>query len=412
MPINIYALFTIPVLILILGEILYCVFTKKNYYTFQDSVSSLGTAIINQCVNLLVSLIFFPAYKLINDSTGLGLPETWWSFVLLFVGVDFLFYWFHRMGHKINILWAAHMPHHSTEEFNYAVALRASVTQRLASFFFYWPLALFWKAEYVLPMVAFHLVLQLIPHTRVVPKLPRFIESWMNTPSHHRVHHACNKQYRNTNFAGFLIIWDKMFGTYVEETEEPYYGVTTPPGSWDPLTINFQWWGYLFSDMIHTKSWIEKFKLWFMPIGYRPKDLPPRKVYSRPDGVKQVKFKTTEFPHMRGYLVTQILLSMFIMLTVTATDSPLRAFDKFFVSILLCSSAVLWAGILESKKWALSWEPFKNFAVVYLLSYLILEYLDSFQTAAVLGVVVLYTFVMIWFLRITKKVYRGNLINF
>ena len=101
-----------------------------------------------------------------------------WTGLALFLGVDFLFYWFHRFGHRTNIGWAAHMPHHSTEELNYAVALRASGTQRFFSFFFYWPLAFIgFDAQWVIGMVAFHLVLQLIPHTRVVPKLPVWIES-------------------------------------------------------------------------------------------------------------------------------------------------------------------------------------------------------------------------------------------
>jgi alkylglycerol monooxygenase len=372
MPINVYALFTVPVLLLIVAEITYCLVRKKGYYTFQDSISSLGTAIINQCVNLVVSLLFYPAYKFLYEFWGTSLPDTWWSIALLFLGVDFLFYWFHRSGHKVNILWAAHMPHHSTEELNYAVALRASVTQRLASFFFYWPLTLFWSADLILPMVAFHLVLQLIPHTRVVPKLPKYIEGWLNTPSHHRVHHACNKQYRNTNFAGFLIIWDKMFGSYVEEVEEPYYGVTNPPLTWDPTKINTQWWGYLFSDMIHTKSWWDKIRLWFMPIGWRPADLPPRTAYRRPDGTAATieKFSSKEIPQMRIYLVTQIALSMGVMLVVTWSTSPLSYLEKAILSLILWLACTNWAGILESKKWVLLAEPVKIAALGLMLLHL------------------------------------------
>src|SRR5690606_10134230 len=299
MPVNVYAILTIPILLLVLSEFIYCLIKKNGMYTFQDSISSLGTAIMNQCTNVVVALMFFPTYSWLNEQIAFTNPEaTWYNFALLFLGIDFLFYWFHRAGHSINILWAAHMPHHSTEELNYAVALRASFTQRAASFFFYWPMALFFPAEWVLPMVAFHLILQLIPHTRIVPKMPKWIESWLNTPSHHRVHHGCNKQYRNKNFGGFIIIWDKLFGSWVEEIEEPYYGVTTPPQSWDPLNINLQWWGYLFRDMLATKSWWDKFRLWFMPIGWRPADLPPRNVYVRPEGTAktQVKFKSKEMP--------------------------------------------------------------------------------------------------------------------
>ena len=373
---NIYALFTIPVLLLIVAEISYCLITKKPYYTFQDSISSLGTAIINQCTNLLVSLFFFPAYKLLNDFWGFNLPKEWWSYVMLFLGVDFLFYWFHRMGHTINILWAAHMPHHSTEELNYAVALRASVTQRAASFFFYWPLTLFWSADLVLGMVAFHLILQLIPHTRVVPKLPHYIESWLNTPSHHRIHHACNKQYRNKNFGGFIIIWDRMFGSYVEEVEEPYYGVTMHPGTWDPTIINFQWWGYLFKDMLATKSWWDKIRLWFMPIGWRPADLPHRNVVMKLDGSAktQVKFATQDYKFLRSYLVMQILVGMCTMLFVIGASSPLSFVEKMSLGFLLWLSATLWSAMLESKRWALTLEPVKTILSAVLLSFYLAKY--------------------------------------
>ena len=405
---NIYALFTIPVLLLIVAEISYCLITKKPYYTFQDSISSLGTAIINQCTNLLVSLFFFPAYHLLNKFWGLNLPTQWWSYVLLFLGVDFLFYWFHRMGHTINILWAAHMPHHSTEELNYAVALRASVTQRAASFFFYWPLTLFWSADLVLGMVAFHLILQLIPHTRVIPKLPGYIESWLNTPSHHRIHHACNKQYRNKNFGGFIIIWDRVFGSYVEEIEEPYYGVTMHPGTWDPTVINFQWWGYLFKDMLATKSWWDKIRLWFMPIGWRPADLPPRNIVMKLDGSAktQVKFATQDFRFLRSYLVMQILVGMGTMLFVIGASSPLSFAEKMSLGFLLWLSATLWSAMLESKRWALTLEPVKTILSGVLLSFYLAKYYPE-QAQWQSGVLAVHGVILMWFfvsLKAQKKV--------
>ncbi len=344
---------------LVLAEFVYCLIKKNGMYTFQDSISSLGTAILNQCTNVVVALMFYPAYSWLNSNSAFTQPEaTWYNFVILFLGVDFLFYWFHRAGHSINILWAAHMPHHSTEELNYAVALRASFTQRAASFFFYWPMALFFPAEWVLPMVAFHLILQLIPHTRIVPKLPIWIESWLNTPSHHRVHHACNKHYRNKNFGGFIIVWDKLFGSWVEEHEEPYFGVTNPVRSWDPVVINVQWWGYLWRDMLATKSWWDKIRLWFMPIGLRPADLPPRDVYLRPDGTAKTieKFQSKELPGVRPSIILGLVSAFPLMLLVTHHESPLSPFEKAQIGFILWMSATSWAALLESKSWAKKFE--------------------------------------------------------
>ena len=380
MPVNVYALLTIPILTLVLAEFIYCSIKKNGMYTFQDSISSLGTAILNQCTNVVVALMFFPTYSWINEQFAFTQPEaTWYNFALLFLGVDFLFYWFHRAGHSINILWAAHMPHHSTEELNYAVALRASFTQRAASFFFYWPMALFFPAQWVLPMVAFHLILQLIPHTRIVPKLPIWIESWLNTPSHHRVHHACNKQYRNKNFGGFIIVWDKIFGSWVEEEEAPYFGVTNPVRSWDPVVINVQWWGYLWRDMLATKSWWDKIRLWFMPIGWRPADLPPRDVYLRPDGTAETieKFKSLELPGARPSIVLGLLSAFPLMVSVTHHESPLSPVERSFVAVVLWMAATSWAAMLESKSWAKSFEILRSMISALIIVPLAFQHFES-----------------------------------
>tara|TARA_R110000868_G_scaffold136049_1_gene348783 strand:- start:7048 stop:8280 length:1233 start_codon:yes stop_codon:yes gene_type:complete len=408
MPVNIYAVLTIPILLLVLAEFLYCLIKKNGMYTFQDSISSLGTAILNQCTNVVVATMFFPAYSWINNNFALTNPEaSWMSFVLLFLGVDFLFYWFHRAGHSINILWAAHMPHHSTEELNYAVALRASFTQRAASFFFYWPMALFFPAQWVLPMVAFHLILQLIPHTRIVPKLPIWIESWLNTPSHHRVHHACNKQYRNKNFGGFIIIWDKIFGSWVEEKEEPYFGVTTPPRTWDPVAINIQWWKFLFDDMIATKNWFDKIRLWFMPIGWRPADLPPRTAYVRPEATAktQEKFQSKEIPGARASIILGLMSSFPLMLLVTHHDSPLIYSERALVAFLLWMSATSWAALLESKSWAKPFEFFRLISSAVAITYIALEHFNITYALVYLGI---YATQALW----AKFKFYGRHLNF
>jgi len=353
MDINVYAVVTPFVLLLILAEIGWCVWKKNGYYEFQDSIASLGTAIINQCVNVLVSFLWLPVLAWLYAHRLLEIENSPMAAVALFLGVDFLFYWFHRFGHRTNIGWAAHMPHHSTEELNYAVALRASVTQRFFSFFFYWPLALVGFApEYVVAMVAFHLVLQLIPHTRVVPKLPRFIESWMNTPSHHRVHHARNDRYLDKNYGGFLIIWDKLFGSFEEETETASYGVTSPPNTWDPTFINFQVWRVVARDAWEAPKFVDKLRVWFMPTGWRPEGARPLpKGEWKRDG-KEIKFQSQMLSGAKPYLVLQVALGFPIMLLVTRPDSPLSTVQKVVLSLMLWATATSWSAILESKKWA------------------------------------------------------------
>jgi alkylglycerol monooxygenase len=358
MPINFYAVLGPAILGLVVLEFCYCLYTKNGFYDFQDSMSSLGTAIINQCMNLFVAFLVLAPFSWIYQQASFAHhAPTWITYALGFIGVDFLFYWFHRMGHSINFLWAAHMPHHSTEELNYAVALRASLTQRLASFLFYWPLLLLGVSPATLTeIVAVHLMLQFLGHTRVVPKLPAFIENIFNTPSHHRVHHGLNKQYINKNYAGFFIIWDKMFGTWEPEVEEVFYGCNRPSHTWDPTKINAQWWVYLWKDAVETPFIIDKIKVWFMPLGWRPRGvtaLPPSKTWTK---ANLVKFQTKPLKNSYPYIVTQLFIGMIFMFFVIGDDCPLTGLEKGIMALNFWAMATVWGGLLESKKWSMGLE--------------------------------------------------------
>jgi alkylglycerol monooxygenase len=355
MPINFYAVLGPAILAIVFIEFLYCLYVKNGFYEFQDSMSSLGTAIINQCMNLLVAFLVLAPFTWIYEQASATHHEAnWITYTLGLIGVDFLFYWFHRMGHSINFLWAAHMPHHSTEELNYAVGLRSSLTQRLASFLFYWPLLLVGITPALLTeIVALHLLYQFIGHTRVVPKLPKFIENVFNTPSHHRVHHGLNKQYINKNYAGMFIVWDKLFGTWEPEVEEVFYGCNRPAHTWDPTKINIQWWAYLWKDCMETPYFIDKIKVWFMPLGWRPRGVTPLEPSKTWTKENQVKFQTESYKNSYPYIVAQLLLGMIFMFFVIADKSPLTPLEKTIMAINFWAMATVWGGLLESKKWTL-----------------------------------------------------------
>lgn len=403
MPANVYAIFGPLVLILVLVEFFYCLYKKNGYYTFQDSVSSLGTIIITQCTNLPIAFgIFYIFDYLFQHFAFQKLEMTYLNYALCFFGVDFLFYWFHRMGHHINFLWAAHMPHHSTEELNYAVALRSSMTQRLASFIFYWPLVIVgFSPALVIEMVAFHLLLQFMPHTRVVPKFSPWIEKIFNTPSHHRVHHGLNRQYIDKNFGGFLIIWDRLFGSFEEEKEEVFYGVTKQPKTWDPTFINFQWWYYLYKDFKETPYLWDKIRIWFMPTGWRPRGVSPTEEHPVWTKNNFVKFTSEPISGSYPYLSFQLVLSFIVMFFVIYDHSPLSAFDKTILSLLLWMSTTSWSFFMESKK-----DTFKLESTRLILTSLFLLYclnkhdLGAFYIYLTLAL----TFVSIfWFTRLFKQ---------
>nr|WP_233574841.1 sterol desaturase family protein [Stagnimonas aquatica] len=201
------------------------------------------------------------------------IPATWWSALLLLVLQDFLYYWFHRGSHRIRWMWASHVTHHSSETMNLATALRQSLTYPLSGMWIFWlPLAwLGFKPETVILAVAISLGYQFFVHTESLRKLPRWIEAVFNTPSHHRVHHARNPQYIDRNYAGVLIVWDRLFGTYVPEVEAPEYGIVRQIHSRNPLVMMFHEWQDMFRDAARPGPLWQRLKhLWAAPEWVRP----------------------------------------------------------------------------------------------------------------------------------------------
>ncbi|GAA4832279.1 sterol desaturase family protein [Algivirga pacifica] len=367
---NVYII-SAPIIIgLLILEIVYCLWKGNGYYQFQDTVANIGTAIGNQCVNLVVAAIILKTFEWLHTNYAIWeIENNWWTLTLLLLLIDFLFYWFHRWGHTYNILWAAHMPHHSSEEMNLGVGLRASVTQRIFAFTVFWPLPLIgWDASTIYAMVGLHLLGSYWHHTRVINKLPWF-EKIFNSPSHHRVHHGVNPQYLDKNFGEFLIIWDKMFGTFQAEEEEVCYGVTHPPRTWDPTNIYFQYWAQIWRDAKAAPRLVDKVKIWFMPLGWMPKGVTPQVNYEGSPGYtlkEQVKFESRQFKGVKPYLVLQVVLGLvFMYITVNtnlqaADGSPLLSInERIFYSIGIFFMITAWGGLLEAKRWAPLLEIFR-----------------------------------------------------
>lgn len=352
---NVYAAVAPFVLLLIAIEFGYCLWKRNGYYSFQDSLMGLGTMFMAQCVNLAVTVAVIASYDWVHRRFALfHFEPRWWHYGLGYVLGDFLFYWFHRAGHRINLFWAAHVPHHSAEELNYAVALRASLTQRAASFLFYWPMAILgFPAAMVLELVAINLVFQLLPHTRVIGRLPRWIEAWLNTPYHHRIHHAKNPVYWDKNYGGTLIVWDRLFGTYADQTEEPYYGVTVHPRSWNPIALNFHWFGVLWGDMIRARTWGDRARVWLKPPGWRPAGLEPyvKDVTWAGDGT-QLKYQVADTPALRTYLAAQVLAVFGLLMLLFRNGDRWGAVPQVLLAALVWHSVINWAALLEGKRWA------------------------------------------------------------
>lgn len=262
---------------LILVEKIYGLVVKRDYTPTMDMFSSLLSGITNIVKDVLGLSISILTYEfLVGHLALMQIPSTWFSVIIAFVILDFQAYWVHRWAHEINIFWNKHVVHHSSEEFNLPCALRQSISQFFNLFtFFLLPAALIGVPVEVIAIIApLHLFLQFWYHTRHIGKMG-FLEHIIVTPSHHRVHHAMNPEYLDKNYAAIFIFWDKWFGTFQEELKDvpPIYGITRPVRTWNPIKINFQHLWVMILDAWRTASWRDKFRIWFMPTGWRPADV-------------------------------------------------------------------------------------------------------------------------------------------
>lgn len=187
----------------------------------------------------------------------------WWAWVLLFLANDFLFYFFHRWSHEIRILWASHSVHHSSELMNFTTSVRGVFVIMLYRFVMWFPLAwIGFSPEQIILMDALAFYYQFPLHTNTMRSWGIF-EYFLNTPSHHRVHHGTNPKYMDKNYGAVLIIWDKLFGTFQKEEESVIYGLTENIHTQNPIRIAFFEWMAIFRDIYHARSLSEVFHLLF-----------------------------------------------------------------------------------------------------------------------------------------------------
>jgi sterol desaturase/sphingolipid hydroxylase (fatty acid hydroxylase superfamily) len=242
-----------------------------------DMISSLSSGITNATKDVLGLSITIISYSwMVNHLAIVHVQSNWLCYVIAFIALDLTGYLVHRIDHEYNIFWNVHIIHHSSEEYNLACALRQSVSSFFRLFtIFLLPAAIFGVPAQVIAVVApLHLFAQFWYHTRHINKMG-FLEKIIVTPSHHRVHHAINKEYLDKNYGQIFIFWDKWFGTFQEELPNlpAVYGITRPVQTWNPIKINFMHLGLLIKDAWRTKNWKDRFRIWFMPTGWRPSDV-------------------------------------------------------------------------------------------------------------------------------------------
>jgi sterol desaturase/sphingolipid hydroxylase (fatty acid hydroxylase superfamily) len=241
-------------------------------YRVNDALNSLSLGVMSQVTGLFTRLLAVGIYAAVYSVAALWeLPaDQWWVWVLAILAYDFCYYWNHRLGHESAVLWAAHVVHHQSQEYNLSTALRQTSSGALLGWIFYLPMAIAGIPPTVFVVSGLvNLLYQYWIHTEQVGKLGWF-DRWFSSPSNHRVHHAVNDCYIDRNYGGILMLWDRLFGTFVEEDEKCVYGTRAPLESWDPLWANVEVYADLARKSARAERWREKLGIWLMPPGWQP----------------------------------------------------------------------------------------------------------------------------------------------
>jgi sterol desaturase/sphingolipid hydroxylase (fatty acid hydroxylase superfamily) len=224
-------------------------------YEWRDASASLAMGLGNVLISLVTKAGALALFSFAGRFALFEIPFVWWAWVLILIGDDFCYYWFHRMHHEVRMLWAAHVNHHSSRYFNLSTALRQSWTTPITGPIFWLPLALIgFPPLMILTAQAISLLYQYWIHTELIDRMGWF-ERWFNTPSHHRVHHGRNTQYLDRNYAGILIVWDRLFGSFEPEGEALDYGLTKNIDTFNPWQIAWHEWRATLSDAARESTW-------------------------------------------------------------------------------------------------------------------------------------------------------------
>ncbi len=349
---------SIPFFFALIGlELLVARLRHRPVYRLSDSISDLSCGILSQFAGIFLALLTIAGYGWVQRHAAVQnfLPVPAWShsapaWIAVFLLDDFAYYWMHRFSHIVNLLWAGHVVHHSSEEFNLTVALRQSSLHGLMSWLFYLPIALLGVPLTMwLVCHALNLVYQFWIHTREVGQLGPF--EWLfNTPSHHRVHHGVNPEYMDKNFAGTLIIWDRLFGTFEPERAPVVYGITKPLATWNPVTANLHQFGAILRAMRIAKGPGDKLRAVLGHPSWRPSPPGP----ARPVAVSVEGFAKYEpqVPRaLKVYGLTQFLVVLAAAIVLLRSAGSLAHLELLAAGFYLALSLGNIGGVLEARGW-------------------------------------------------------------
>ena len=395
---------SIPIFFLLIGiELAVERFSHRKLYRLPDTISNLSCGITSQLSGFFLKILAIGVYEILfSNFAFFELEKGWLYWISLFLLVDFAYYWAHRMSHEVNLFWGGHVVHHQSEDYNLSVALRQSSLQIVWTFAFNLPLALigFETLDFAL-VAALNTLYQFWIHTETIKKLG-FLEYFLNTPSHHRVHHGRDPKYIDKNHAGSLIIWDKMFGTFQAEEEKPTYGITKPLNSWNAVWANVSHYAEMGKDLKRIEKWSDKVKYLFKKPGWLPDSLGGYRAAPEVDKATYKKYETPAPVALNYYVLFQYALCLVGTGLFLFKQDEFQLGEKIFFAVII-SIVVVNSGVLfENKTWVF-WAEWIRIIVYPLL--LIAFTFIYFWPPIFIGVAIAYLIISAtWFYSITKNV--------
>jgi alkylglycerol monooxygenase len=358
-------LIAMPVfLLLVLFEKWYGWYKGKETVRTLDMISSLSSGVTNVTKDVLGLSFAVISYEWMVEHLAITkVSSGFLTYFIAFIALDFAGYWIHRIAHEYNFFWNNHIIHHSSEDFNLACALRQSISSIVKIFtIFLLPAALLGVPGQVIAIVApLHLFAQFWYHTQHIHKMG-FLEKVIVTPSHHRVHHAINKEYMDKNYGQIFIFWDKMFGTYQEELPDvpAVYGITRPVRTWNPIKINFMHLWLLIKDAWHAQSWKDKFRIWLMPTGWRPADVAEKyPVYKIEDVYHFNKYETGNTKTLLTWSWVQMVCTLLLISYCFGNIATIGSPGIFIYGGFIFIQVYAFTELMDRNKYAWVWEILK-----------------------------------------------------
>jgi alkylglycerol monooxygenase len=363
---------SIPAFIVLMGvELVVARRRGARLYRFVDAVTDLGCGISSQLVGLAFVAGKLLIYSWVFEHARLleWSASSVWTYLFAIVVLDFTYYWWHRLSHEVNVLWAAHVVHHQSEDYNLAVALRQAWLTGVTIFPFELPLALLGVP--VVPYAVGKAVVTLYQfwiHTELIGRMGP-LERVLNTPSHHRVHHAIDPEYLDKNYGGIVIVWDRLFGTFAPEGKHPTYGITKPLRSFNPVWANFHVLAEMAAQMRATPRWRDKLRVLVAPPRWRPPG-----VAAAPSGSEasagRPKHEIPASNAVMAFVALQLATTVLGTTLVLWYGKTWSASATTTAGVLLVLATLTAGGIMERKRWAWPLEGMRIVAAMIALAVL------------------------------------------